>query len=145
MSELAPSLPPAEPSGSGASPEVVAVPAPAVPKPPTQAQNWRHAHILSATGENRRLWRFKVTKNLVGLPEESKLSSAKALPGAWVGKGWNTLVSPALNVAWLPAVDTYLRVVTVPAGPLEEIYGLVELQLDKLSPQPVGQGSAASH
>ena len=107
-------------------------PSPAV-KPPKNA-SYRHAHVLSLTGEGRRLWRFKATKNTVGPADEPRLTPGKALPAQFVGKGWNTLLSPALNVAWLPAKDVFLRVVQVPAGPLEEVMGLVELQLDRLSP-----------
>ena len=118
-----------------------AVVEPLTPMPPPAAfakvvknASYRHAHVLSTGAEGRRLWRFKVIKDTVGPMEETRLNLGKPLPAQWVGKGWNTLLSPALNVAWLSAEDVFLRVVPVAAGPLEEVIGLVELQLDKLSP-----------
>lgn len=111
-----------------------AVPAVAV-KPPRKA-NWRHANVLAGLGETRRLWRFKVNRESVGTPEVVKTPPGKPLPVGVVGKGWNTLLSPSLNIAWLPANEVFLRILQVPAGPLDEVIGLVELQLDKLSTLP---------
>lgn len=30
------------------------------------------------------------------------------MPVGVVGKGWNTLLSPSLNIAWLPANEVFL-------------------------------------
>ncbi len=122
-----PALPPAE--GESA-------PAPAAVSKPIKNADWRHAQVLSGLGAKRRLWRFKVSKNSVGAGEEIKLAPGKPLPANLVGKGWSTLLSPSLNVAWLPTDGIYLKALQVPSGPIEEVTGLVELQLEKLSPYP---------
>lgn len=128
-SELATALPPASPG----APEPAAH---AVVAKPTKGAQWRVATVLSGTGETRRLWRFKVQKESVGVPEEMKLTPGKPLPDSIVGKGWNSLLTPSMNVAWLPADQVFLQILQLPSGPLEEVTGVVELQLDKLSPHP---------
>lgn len=134
VAELGASLPPPTPIASAPEPAPVAAAAAMVR--PSKSANWRHAHILAGAGDSRRLWRFKVGRDSVSAPEELKLTPGKALPTKVVGKGWNTLLSPSLNVAWLPPDDVYLQILQLPSGPLEEVTGVVELQLDKLSPHP---------
>ena len=123
------------PPGSPTAPTPAPVAAAVIPKT-ARGTNWRQATVLSATGDTRRLWRFKVQKDSVGTPEELKLIPGKPLPDSVVGKGWNTLMAPSLNVAWLPADQVFLQILQLPSGPLEEVTGVVELQLDKISPHP---------
>jgi hypothetical protein len=57
-----------------------------------------------------------------------------------IGKDWQTLYQPKLNVAWLPADNAFLRVVQLPpADTFEETASMLELQLEKVSPLPVAQ------
>lgn len=116
--------------------ESTVTPAAATTVRPTKSSSWRYAHVLTDLGDTRRLWRFRVSRDSVTAPEEIKLVPGKPLPAPAVGKGWNTLIAPSLNVAWLPADDVFLQILQLPSGPLEEVTGLVELQLEKLSPHP---------
>lgn len=128
-------LPPPAPAPASPPAPPAPAPAPALPKA-GRGPGWRFANVLAGSGETRKLWRFKVQKDAVGAPEEVRLAPAKPLPDSLVGKGWRTLVAPALNVACLPADQVFLQVLQLPKGPMEEVTGAVELQLDKLSPHP---------
>src|SRR6266446_5002642 len=97
---------------------------------------WNSCNILQAAGETRLLWQFsgngKMQREVAPLPSEP-------LPAGIVGKDWQTLFQPKLNVAWLPADQVFLRVVQVPKSDLAETQSMLELQLEKLSPLPVAQ------
>src|SRR6185295_7926912 len=58
---------------------------------------------------------------------------------AMVAKSWSTLWRPKLNIAWLPSDQVFLRVIQLPKSDRAELLSMVELQLEKLSPLPVGQ------
>ena len=49
------------------------------------------------------------------------------------------LWQPRLNIAWLPTESVFFRVVQLPPSTFAETLAMVELQLEKLSPLPVGQ------
>ena len=61
------------------------------------------------------------------------------LPKGAVAKDWRSLVQPKLNLAWLPAEHVFLRAVQLPAANAQELPGMVEFQLEKLSPMPPAQ------
>lgn len=61
------------------------------------------------------------------------------LPVRFVGKSWSSLWQPKLNVAWLPPEEVFLRVIELPKSNFDETVSMAELQLEKLSPMPVGQ------
>jgi len=50
-----------------------------------------------------------------------------------------------LNVAWLPSESVFFRVVHLPASNFAETLSMVELQLEKISPIPVGQVAWSVH
>jgi hypothetical protein len=54
-------------------------------------------------------------------------------------KDWQTLFRHKLNIAWLPADKVFLRAIQLPPSDPAEIGQMIELQLEKLSPLPVGQ------
>jgi hypothetical protein len=68
-----------------------------------------------------------------------KLAPQEPLPPKIVGKDWSTVFQRKLNLAWLPADRVFIRVLHVPAAEPQEVLSMVELQLEKLSPLPVGQ------
>lgn len=98
---------------------------------------WQFCNVLHAAPNTRQLWQFNAAKfNL--LREESK-PAGEALPEKIVGKDWQTLFQPRLNIAWLPADKAFVRVVQLPKGDASETQSMVELQLEKLSPLPIAQ------
>jgi hypothetical protein len=97
---------------------------------------WTSCNILQVAPDANRLWQFE-TKGNFKLTRD--LRSASALPVKVVAKSWNSFWQPKLNVAWLPPENVFLRVIELPKSTFEETVSMVELQLEKLSPQPVTQ------
>src|SRR5881296_623224 len=97
---------------------------------------WHSCNVLEAAGNARNLWQFSGAFKLQR--HESKLPS-EPLPEKMVGKDWQTLFQPKLNIAWVPADHVFLRVVQLPKADLAETRSMVELQLEKLSPLPIAQ------
>ncbi|HEV2454512.1 MAG TPA: hypothetical protein VGY98_09630 [Verrucomicrobiae bacterium] len=99
---------------------------------------WKFCNILHTAFDSSRLWQYEAKGNFK-LQREARLGDKLPMPANLVAKSWNTLWQPKLNVAWLPAGTVFLRVIELPKGPFEETVAMVELQLEKLSPQPVAQ------
>lgn len=98
---------------------------------------WHSCNVLVAGAQSRQLWQFNASGNKFNLQrQESKLPN-EPLPEKIVGKDWHTLFQPKLNIAWLPADKVFLRVIQLPKADAAETQSMVELQLEKLSSQPV--------
>lgn len=98
---------------------------------------WNSCNVLHAASTSRQLWQFNTSKFTL-LREETK-PAGEALPAGIVGKDWQTIFQPKLNIAWLPADKAFVRVIQLPKADAAETQSMVELQLEKLSPQPVTQ------
>ncbi|MBX3748101.1 MAG: hypothetical protein KF833_22565 [Verrucomicrobiae bacterium] len=61
------------------------------------------------------------------------------LPARAVGKGWSQLIRPRLNIAWLHESPVFVQLVHLPTDDPAEVPAMLELQIEKLSPMPVGQ------
>lgn len=96
-------------------------------------------NVLSADSTRRELWRFTRNGNRFAPAGQKPIGLTDTLPAAWVGKGWSNLWSPRLNVAWLPADKVFLKVLHLPPCEESEILAMVEFQIDKVSPLPLGQ------
>lgn len=95
-------------------------------------------NVLQSVGEERRLWQFSAQGNFP-LKGEYAARNGEALPAHVAQKSWRQIGQPRLNIAWLPPENVFFRVVHLPPGTPAEIQAMVELQLEKLSPLPVGQ------
>src|SRR5688572_10608326 len=101
---------------------------------------WQSANVLRASKESKRLWQFSFRGDTAQLAREEVKLPAEPLPGRLISKDWQTLYQPRLNIAWLPADKTFLRVLQLPpSDAAEETLSMLELQLEKLSPLPVAQ------
>lgn len=97
-------------------------------------------NVLEAGKEVRKLWHFSASGDKVALQREESRLPNESLPAKMVGKNWQTLFQPKLNLAWLSADQVFLRALQLPkADDLAELQSMVELQLEKLSPMPVTQ------
>jgi hypothetical protein len=92
--------------------------------------------VLQTDGANRRLWRFGLGSAPATLQSEL---DTDALASASFNRTWRHLFQPHLNLAWLPADRVFLRVVHLPPGDPDELSSMLELQLERLSPLPMGQ------
>jgi len=100
---------------------------------------WSACNVLLPGSQIRQLWQFNAGGNKFNLARsESKLPS-EPLPEKLVGKDWQTVFQPRLNIAWLSAERVFLRVVQLPKADAGETHSMLELQLEKLSPLPVNQ------
>jgi hypothetical protein len=96
-------------------------------------------NVLDSSPAERRLWQFSVDRNDVKLEREATVPTNATLPPKLVEKDWHELYQPKLNIAWLPADQVFLRVVQLPAVDRQELFSMLEFQLEKLSPLPVAQ------
>ena len=100
---------------------------------------WHFCNVLDASAEPRRVWQFDARNEAFSLKSELTARNGDPLPANIIAKSWGALFKKKLNVAWLPAENVFLRVAQFPASTAEETRAMVELQLEKLSPIPVGQ------
>jgi len=101
-------------------------------------------NVLQTGAEGRRLWQFHAQGSF-DLAREHSSTDGEPLPAGLARKSWSALWQPRLNVAWLPAGSVFFRVVHLPASTPAETLSMVELQLEKLSPIPVGQVAWSVH
>lgn len=94
-------------------------------------------NVLMDVAGRTRLWSFSGSDNRpTGALE---VPAEKSLPEKVVGKGWEQLVRPSLNIAWVADQPVFLQLVTLPTDDPKEIPAMLELQIEKLSPLPVAQ------
>jgi len=99
--------------------------------------HWNSANVLQTMPGGRKLWRFSAKGDRFVFDQEKTLTLSEPAPFSLVGKDWQSLVSPKLNVAWLPVDKVFFRAVQLPGQDADEIKAMVELQLEKISPLPV--------
>lgn len=104
-----------------------------------KTSSYQGCNVLASVPEGRRLWQFTVGKDKVTATGELALAAAKPLPRNAVARDWRHLLRPKLNVAWLPLEQVFVRAVQLPAANADELPGMVEFQLEKLSPLPPAQ------
>ena len=97
---------------------------------------WHSCNVLQAGAGARHLWQFG---SQFALQREENRPANQPLPAKVIGKDWQTLFQPKLNVALLPADKVFLRVLQLPKADYAETQSMVELQLEKVSPVPVAQ------
>jgi len=100
---------------------------------------WNSCNILQIAPDAGHLWQFDAKGGNFVLAREQALVNGQSLPARHVAKSWRSLWQPKLNVAWLPPEEIFLRVIELPKSNFDETRSMVELQLEKLSPLPVGQ------
>jgi hypothetical protein len=100
---------------------------------------WQQCNILQLGANARRVWQFDARKKDLALAREQAVTGSQPVPSALVGKSWSQYWQPKLNLAWLPADRVFLRVEQLPVADLAETRTMVEFQLEKISPLPVGQ------
>lgn len=100
---------------------------------------WTSCNILQFAPDAKRLWQFDAKGGGFVLNREQRIPFAESLPQKHIAKNWSSLWAPKLNIAWLPSEKVFLRVLELPVGSPDELFAMVELQLEKLSPLPMTQ------
>jgi hypothetical protein len=96
-------------------------------------------NVLQVAGDERHLWQFTVKGHGFALSRDQTSLGGEALPAKAIAKDWTNLWQRKVNIAWLPPEQVFLRVAQFPASDFGETVSMVELQMEKLSPMPVGQ------
>jgi hypothetical protein len=99
---------------------------------------WNICNVLNPAA-NRQLFMFDAGSDAFKLERELTCLPSERFPSKLISKGWSSLWSKKLNIAWLPAGQVFLRVLHLPATEFAETLSMVEFQLEKLSPLPVTQ------
>jgi hypothetical protein len=100
---------------------------------------WQIVNVLHTSASGRRLWQLSPAGNQFAVQGEKTMLLNETVPPGMVAKDWQSLFRRKLNIAWLPAENVFLRAIQLPASDVAEIGQMIELQLEKLSPLPVGQ------
>lgn len=100
---------------------------------------WHGCNVVDTDGTHKRLWHFRVRSNNVALLNEHAALGSEKLPPKVLARGWQNNWKPRLDIGWLPADDVFLRVVELPTDQADEIPGMLEFQLEKLTPLSVAQ------
>lgn len=95
------------------------------------------ATLLHEGAEAARLWTFAgPDMKPAGV---TSAAAGRDLPARLVSKGWAQLVRPRANILWLGGRPAFMQLVLLPTDDLAEVPGMLELQLERLSPLPVAQ------
>lgn len=100
---------------------------------------WHSANVIQVTPGLSQLWRFTADGDKFAFDKGQTFLPSEVFPPAVVGKNWRSLARGKFNLAWLPPEKVFLRVVQLPPCDAAEVFPMIELQLEKLSPLPVAQ------
>ena len=97
--------------------------------------------MLDCTRDHQQFWRFTPSGRSVKLVEVYDDPDPHALiPSQHTRRDASQMWDPhCQNDAWLPMEKVFFRVLQLPMCDPEELEGMVELQLEKISPLPVSQ------
>jgi hypothetical protein len=101
-------------------------------------KRWNLCNVLAVGAEARRLWQFEAKGQDFRLSRELTVRGGELLPDV-IRKSWSSLWQSKLNVACLPPDRVFLRAAQFPQASFAETVAMVDLQMEKLSPMPVGQ------
>jgi hypothetical protein len=100
---------------------------------------WQSCNVLREGEAERRLWQFRPRGTSCAQVRELTATGNEPLPAKVVRKDFQSLLQPKLNIAWLPPGEVFLCVIELPTTDAAELQGMIELQLEKLSPLPATQ------
>lgn len=96
-------------------------------------------NVLSLRNGERHLYHFAVNKSSAVQIGQWEVAADKPLPANVVSRDWRLLIRSRLDIAWMPPESVFLRAVQLPACAPAELAGMIEFQLEKLSPMPPAQ------
>lgn len=102
-------------------------------------KKWHECNVVQAGESDLHLWQFYASDRRFALKSEIAETEGKRLPQKAVHKTWRNLIQPKLNIAWLPENQSFLRTLQMPECEAAELRQMLEFQLEKVSPLPVGQ------
>ncbi len=99
-----------------------------------------HCNVQEIAVETPRFWRFGVQSGgNVSLSTDRSGNVAPPARRRYSEKSWNALWQPKLNITLLPVEQVFLRVLQLPKCSFDELFSMVEFQLERISPLPLTQ------
>jgi len=100
-------------------------------------ERWQLCNVVSTDEVGRRLWQFRTKGDAFSLVKGYSAAAGEKLPAKVVGKTFQSFWKKKLNIALLPPGNVFMGVVELPSVDSSELHGMLEFQLEKLSPLPV--------
>lgn len=101
-------------------------------------KKWHECNVLQIEDSALRLWRFHAADPHCPLKEKSQFEIGGMLPKK-IGKASHNPFWGKLNIAWIPENHAFVRAIQMPECAPDELSQMLEFQIEKLSPAPVGQ------
>ena len=96
-------------------------------------------NVVDCSSGKQQFWRFSKGKNQMKLVAVRDTVIDQPIQAKYVERDASQMWRPhCQNDAWIPAQKVYFRVLHLPCSE-KELPGMVELQLDKISPLPLSQ------
>ena len=97
-------------------------------------------NVVDCSSGKQQFWRFNKGKNQMKLVDVRETAPDEPIQAKHLERDASQLWSAhCQNDAWLPAEIVFFHVLQLPLCDPRELPGMVELQLDKISPLPMGQ------
>ena len=97
-------------------------------------------NVVDCSSGKQQFWRFNKGKNQMKLVDVRETAPDEPIQAKHLERDVNQVWSPhCQNDAWLPSEKVFFCVLQLPLCEPSELSGMVELQLDKISPIPLGQ------
>lgn len=95
--------------------------------------------VLVTGPDGDRLLAFDPAGAGVKVRQVHTLPAGGPIPVKVAGRDWQLLLSPRLDLAWMPGADVYFKLTELPSIDPVEVTSMAELLLEKLSPLPPAQ------
>ena len=114
------------------------------PKPKSKAQPAEAVpaacNVVDCSSGRQQFWRFTGSKNQMKLVDVRETESGEKIPGKHLVRDASQMWrAHCQNDAWLPADKVFFRVLHLPLCNARELPAMVEMQLEKVSPLPLGR------
>ncbi len=114
------------------------------PKPMSKAQPAEAlpaaCNVVDCSSGRQQFWRFTGSKNQMKLVDVRETESGEKIPSKHLDRDASQMWrAHCQNDAWLPADKVFFRVLHLPLCNARELPGMVEMQLEKVSPLPLGR------
>ena len=114
------------------------------PKPMSKAQPAEAlpaaCNVVDCSSGRQQFWRFTGSKNQMKLVDVRETESGEKIPEKHLDRDASQMWrAHCQNDAWLPADKVFFRVLHLPLCNARELPDMVEMQLEKVSPLPLGR------
>lgn len=100
-------------------------------------ERWQLCNVVNTDEVGRRLWQFRAKGDGFALVKDYPAVAGEKLPPKIITKNFQSFWKKKLNIALIPPGKVFMGVVELPSVDSEELHGMLEFQLEKLSPLPV--------